>query len=195
MSMSPMMTHRLAPQPAEVLDRSRPLIFKWRGRAYPAFEGDTIVSALAACGSACSRAASSTTAPAVAHGQLSRPGLHRAGRRRAERPRRPPARRRRGWTSAAQNAWPSLGFDVGRQPARRPLHRLPASTTRPSSSRSDSGRPTRRCSSASRRWAGSAGRPARLLRQAVRPSRRARRRRRPGRDGGGDRGGAMPAPR
>src|SRR5277367_3635106 len=50
MSMPPAMTHRLAPQPAEVLDRSRPLIFKWRGRAYPALEGDTIISALAACG-------------------------------------------------------------------------------------------------------------------------------------------------
>jgi sarcosine oxidase, subunit alpha len=44
------MTHRLAPQPSEVLDRSRLLNFKWRGRTYPAFESDTIISALAACG-------------------------------------------------------------------------------------------------------------------------------------------------
>ena len=48
--MHPAMTHRLAPQPSEVIDRTRQLNFKWRGRDYPAFEGDTIVSALAACG-------------------------------------------------------------------------------------------------------------------------------------------------
>jgi sarcosine oxidase, subunit alpha len=48
--MHPAMTHRLALQPSEVLDRSRLLNFKWRGRTYPAFEGDTIISALAACG-------------------------------------------------------------------------------------------------------------------------------------------------
>jgi sarcosine oxidase, subunit alpha len=46
----PGMTHRLAAQPSEVLDRSRLLNLTWRGRAYPAFEGDTIISALAACG-------------------------------------------------------------------------------------------------------------------------------------------------
>lgn len=44
------MSHRLAPQPGEVIDRSRPLTFKWRGRAYPALDGDTVISALAACG-------------------------------------------------------------------------------------------------------------------------------------------------
>jgi sarcosine oxidase subunit alpha len=48
--MHPAMTRRLMPQPSEVIDRARQLNFKWRGRNYPAFEGDTIVSALAACG-------------------------------------------------------------------------------------------------------------------------------------------------
>src|SRR5271170_2074920 len=48
--MHPSMINRLGPQPSEVIDRSRPLDFKWRGHPYPAFEGDTIVSALAACG-------------------------------------------------------------------------------------------------------------------------------------------------
>jgi sarcosine oxidase subunit alpha len=44
------MSHRLAPQSGEVIDRSKSLVFNWRGRIYPAFEGDTIISALAACG-------------------------------------------------------------------------------------------------------------------------------------------------
>jgi sarcosine oxidase subunit alpha len=44
------MTHRLPPQPGEVIDRSGTLAFKWCGRTYPAYEGDTIISALAACG-------------------------------------------------------------------------------------------------------------------------------------------------
>ncbi|HEY2107929.1 MAG TPA: 2Fe-2S iron-sulfur cluster-binding protein, partial [Candidatus Binataceae bacterium] len=50
MSIDHVMMHRLAPQPGEVIDRSRTLTFRWRGRPYPAFEGDTIISALAACG-------------------------------------------------------------------------------------------------------------------------------------------------
>ncbi len=44
------MSNRLAPQPGEVIDRSSSLTFTWNGRAYPAYDGDTIVSALAACG-------------------------------------------------------------------------------------------------------------------------------------------------
>ena len=43
-------THRLDRQPGEVIDRTRPLTFKWNGHSYPAYVGDTIVSALAACG-------------------------------------------------------------------------------------------------------------------------------------------------
>ncbi len=41
---------RLGPQPGEVIDRERRFAFTWNGEEYPAYEGDTIVSALAACG-------------------------------------------------------------------------------------------------------------------------------------------------
>ncbi|MGI8521983.1 MAG: 2Fe-2S iron-sulfur cluster-binding protein [Nocardioides sp.] len=41
---------RLGPRPGEVLDRRRPLTLSWNGRTYPAYDGDTIASALAACG-------------------------------------------------------------------------------------------------------------------------------------------------
>ena len=41
---------RLAPQPGEVIDRSRRLPFAWNGRRYVGYEGDTIASALAAAG-------------------------------------------------------------------------------------------------------------------------------------------------
>lgn len=50
MKMPAFMTHRLGPRPGEVIDRLAPLRFKWRGRQYPAYAGDTIISALAACG-------------------------------------------------------------------------------------------------------------------------------------------------
>ncbi len=41
---------RLGIQSGEVIDRKRRFRFTWNGEAYPAYEGDTIVSALAACG-------------------------------------------------------------------------------------------------------------------------------------------------
>ena len=41
---------RLALQPGEVINRDRAVNFSWNGRAFPAYEGDTIVSALAAAG-------------------------------------------------------------------------------------------------------------------------------------------------
>jgi sarcosine oxidase subunit alpha len=44
------MSMRLGVQPGEVIDRGRRFRFTWDGEAYPAYEGDTIVSALAACG-------------------------------------------------------------------------------------------------------------------------------------------------
>ncbi|MEJ7795602.1 MAG: 2Fe-2S iron-sulfur cluster-binding protein [Nocardioides sp.] len=50
MTTSMMMTHRLAPQPGEVIDRATSFTFTWNGRSFPAHPGDTIVSALAACG-------------------------------------------------------------------------------------------------------------------------------------------------
>ncbi|MFN0017429.1 MAG: 2Fe-2S iron-sulfur cluster-binding protein [Pirellulaceae bacterium] len=44
------MTERLPPQPNEWIDRSKPLKFKFEGREYTGFAGDTISSALAANG-------------------------------------------------------------------------------------------------------------------------------------------------
>ena len=48
--MTASMTNRLAPQPGEVINRDERFSFTWNGAAFPAFAGDTIVSALAACG-------------------------------------------------------------------------------------------------------------------------------------------------
>ena len=41
---------RLGPQPGEEIDRERSFTFRWNGADVPAYEGDTIVSALAASG-------------------------------------------------------------------------------------------------------------------------------------------------
>ncbi|CAN5808840.1 sarcosine oxidase subunit alpha family protein [soil metagenome] len=43
------MSMRLGPRPGEVIDRAREFTFTWNGDEYPAYEGDTIISALAAC--------------------------------------------------------------------------------------------------------------------------------------------------
>jgi sarcosine oxidase subunit alpha len=44
------MSMRLDHRPGEVIDRGREFTFLWNGEEYPAFGGDTIISALAACG-------------------------------------------------------------------------------------------------------------------------------------------------
>jgi len=44
------MSRRLSPQPGEVIDRGASFTFSWNGRTFPAYPGDTIASALAACG-------------------------------------------------------------------------------------------------------------------------------------------------
>lgn len=44
------MTMRLPPQPDEVIDRTQPVHFTWRGKPHAGFDGDTIVSALSAAG-------------------------------------------------------------------------------------------------------------------------------------------------
>ncbi|HEY6690973.1 MAG TPA: 2Fe-2S iron-sulfur cluster-binding protein, partial [Rubrobacter sp.] len=44
------MSMRLDHRPGEVIDRGREFTFTWNGEEYPAYGGDTIVSALAACG-------------------------------------------------------------------------------------------------------------------------------------------------
>ena len=41
---------RLGPQPGEVIDRSQRFTFRWNGAEFPAYAGDTIISALAAAG-------------------------------------------------------------------------------------------------------------------------------------------------
>ncbi len=43
-------SHRLPPQPGEVIDRAQRFTFRWNGRPYQAYAGDTIASALAASG-------------------------------------------------------------------------------------------------------------------------------------------------
>ena len=48
--MTALMTNRLAPQPGEVILRDERFSFTWNGTAFPALAGDTIASALAACG-------------------------------------------------------------------------------------------------------------------------------------------------
>jgi sarcosine oxidase, subunit alpha len=44
------MSMRLDHRSGEVIDRGREFTFSWNGEEYPAYEGDTIISALAACG-------------------------------------------------------------------------------------------------------------------------------------------------
>ncbi|CAA9465756.1 MAG: Sarcosine oxidase alpha subunit [uncultured Rubrobacteraceae bacterium] len=44
------MSMRLDHRPGEVIDRQREFTFTWNGEEYPAYGGDTIISALAACG-------------------------------------------------------------------------------------------------------------------------------------------------
>jgi len=48
--MNASMTHRLAPQRGELIKRAQSFTFAWNGAQFPAYAGDTIVSALAACG-------------------------------------------------------------------------------------------------------------------------------------------------
>jgi len=104
--------YRLGPQPGEVLDRSRAFSFTWNGRRYPAYEGDTIVSALAASGE---RVFSRSFKYHRPRGVLSasyhdpnctvqvgdEPNVRAAHRRAAP-----------GMDVRAQNAWPSLRYDV-----------------------------------------------------------------------------------
>lgn len=103
---------RLGRRPGEVIDRSRGLTFFWEGREYPAFEGDTIASALAACGvrtfsrsfKAHRRRGLMTASYAdpgcivEADGEPNVRGAHR--------------RVYEGMEVRASNVWPSLAFDL-----------------------------------------------------------------------------------
>lgn len=103
---------RLASQPGEVIDRRQPLSFAWNGRRYAAFAGDTIASALAAAGERVfsrsfkyHRPRGLLTADGIDPGCVvqvgDEPNVRGAHRRVAA-----------GMDVRAQNAWPSLRFDV-----------------------------------------------------------------------------------
>ena len=104
---------RLPPQPAEVIDRGRPLPFTWNGRRHVGLAGDTIASALAAAGVRVlsrsfkyHRPRGILTASFVDPGATvqvdDEPNVRASHRRLAT-----------GMTVSTQNAWPSLRYDVG----------------------------------------------------------------------------------
>src|ERR687894_1495936 len=106
------MSMRLDLQPGEVIDRGRRFRFTWNGDAYPAYEGDTIVSALAACGERVfsrsfkyHRPRGLLTASFLDPGCLVQVGDEpnvRGAHRRVE----------PGMVVSPQNVWPSLRFDA-----------------------------------------------------------------------------------
>jgi sarcosine oxidase subunit alpha len=103
---------RLDVQPGEVLDRTRRLAFTWNGVGHRAFGGDTIASALAADGvRVFSRSFKYHRPRGLLTASFHEPGCMiqvgdepnvRGAHRRVE----------DGMTVRAQNAWPSLRFDV-----------------------------------------------------------------------------------
>ena len=103
---------RLGRQPGEVLDRSRQFVFTWNGEKYPAFGGDTIASALAAAGERIfSRSFKYHRPRGLLTASFLDPGCNvqvddepnvRGAYRKVE----------PHMTVSAQNAWPSLRFDV-----------------------------------------------------------------------------------
>ncbi|MGH3343310.1 MAG: 2Fe-2S iron-sulfur cluster-binding protein, partial [Carbonactinosporaceae bacterium] len=112
MSGAPETGMRLGVQPGEVIDRASPFTFSWNGREYPAFAGDTIVSALAAAGvRVFSRSFKHHRPRGVLTASFLDPGATvqvgdepnvRGAHRLAE-----PA-----MAVSSQNTWPSLRFDV-----------------------------------------------------------------------------------
>jgi sarcosine oxidase subunit alpha len=103
---------RLGRQPGEVLDRSRQFVFTWNGEKYPAFGGDTIMSALAAAGERIfSRSFKYHRPRGLLTASFLDPGCNvqvgdepnvRGAHRKVE----------PHMVVSAQNAWPSLRFDV-----------------------------------------------------------------------------------
>jgi sarcosine oxidase subunit alpha len=103
---------RLGPQPGEVIDRTHAVTFSWNGREYPAYSGDTIVSALAAAGERVfsrsfkyHRPRGLLTASYVDPGCFMQVGdePNVRGAHRLVEP---------GLAARPQNVWPSLRFDV-----------------------------------------------------------------------------------
>jgi sarcosine oxidase subunit alpha len=103
---------RLGVQPGEVIDRGRELTFSWNGRPFPAYAGDTIVSALAAAGERVfSRSMKYHRARGLLTASFHDPGCmvqvgdepNVRGGHRLVTP---------GMRVTAQNSWPSLRFDA-----------------------------------------------------------------------------------
>jgi sarcosine oxidase, subunit alpha len=103
---------RLPPRPGEVIDRSAPIRFTWRGRPYSGYAGDTIASALAASGvRVFSRSLKYHRPRGLLTASYHDPGVLvqvgpepnvRGGHRLAE----------DGMDVRPQNVWPNLRFDV-----------------------------------------------------------------------------------
>ncbi|MHB1928280.1 MAG: 2Fe-2S iron-sulfur cluster-binding protein, partial [Acidimicrobiales bacterium] len=103
---------RLAAQEGEVVDRRAPLRFNWDGRNFPAYRGDTIVSALLAAGvTVFSRSFKYHRPRGVLSASFLDPGCTvqvgdepnvRGAHRRVE----------PGMDVRPQNVWPSLRYDV-----------------------------------------------------------------------------------
>ncbi len=103
---------RLATQPGEVIDRSRPLPFTWNGKPHRGFAGDTIASALAADGVRIFARSMKYHRPRGlltadywdpnAFVQVGSDPNVRAGHRLLE----------AGMDVSAQNVWPSLEYDI-----------------------------------------------------------------------------------
>ena len=106
------MTARVNRRPGEVIDRSAPVAFRWDGRPYTGLSGDTIVSALAACGvKVFSRSLKYHRPRGILTASFHDPGcLLQVG----DEPNVRGAHRRLvpGMDVRPQNAWPSLRFDV-----------------------------------------------------------------------------------
>ncbi len=110
--MNASMTHRLAPQRGEVINRAKSFTFAWNGAPFPAYPGDTIVSALAACGvQVFSRSYKYHRPRGILTANYLDPSCMmqvgdepnvRAAHRLVE----------PGMNVTAQNCWPSLSFDV-----------------------------------------------------------------------------------
>jgi sarcosine oxidase, subunit alpha len=103
---------RLGLQAGEVIDRRAPLSFKWDGRSYTGFEGDTIVSALVASGvDVFSRSFKYKRPRGVLSATFHDPGCTvQVG----DEPNVRAAHRRlaAGMDVSPENVWPSLKFDV-----------------------------------------------------------------------------------
>ncbi|MDN6149032.1 MAG: 2Fe-2S iron-sulfur cluster-binding protein [Yaniella sp.] len=103
---------RLPTQPNEVIDRSKRVTFTWNGKSYFGYEGDSVVSALAAAGERVfSRSMKLHSPRGVLTGSLHDPGtimqiddepnVRGAHRRIAN-----------GMQASSQNTWPSLKYDI-----------------------------------------------------------------------------------